>query len=109
MSANTIADHDRTQAVARAPDVVAQALSVAPKQPEVISFSVRPEVRGFFDGRTSSVQYVVSDPATHRCAIIDPVLDFDERSGSTATRSADAILDYVRTRDLAVDWITERQ
>jgi hypothetical protein len=107
MSANVIADHDRTQAVARAPDVVAQALSQTPKRPEVISFSNRPEVRGFFDERTCSVQYVVSDPAAHRCAIIDPVLDFDERSGSTATRSADAILDYVRRRDLAVDWILD--
>ena len=107
MSANVIADHDRTQAVARAPDVVAQALSHTPKRPEVISFSNRPEVRGFFDERTCSVQYVVSDPAAHRCAIIDPVLDFDERSGSTATRSADAILDYVRKRDLTVDWILE--
>jgi glyoxylase-like metal-dependent hydrolase (beta-lactamase superfamily II) len=69
--------------------------------------SVRPEVRGFFDARTCSVQYVVSDPAAHRCAIIDPVLDFDERFGSTATRSADAILDYVRRRDLTVDWILD--
>ena len=87
--------------------MVAQALSEALKLPEVISFSIRPEVRGFFDERTYSVQYVVSDPATHRCAIIDPVLDFDERSGSTATRSADAILDYVRKRDLTVDWILD--
>jgi hypothetical protein len=79
MSAKAIADHDRTQAVARTPDVVAQALSQTPKRPEVISFSNRPEVRGFFDERTYSVQYVVSDPAAHRCAIIDPVLDFDER------------------------------
>src|SRR5258708_26854770 len=69
--------------------------------------SIRPEVRGFFDERTHSVQYVVSDPAAHRCAIIDPVLDFDEKSGSTATRSADAILDYVRKRDLTVDWILD--
>ena len=103
MSANAIAEHHLTQAVARAPDVVAHALSQTPKRPEVISFSNRPEVRGFFDERTCSVQYVVSDPAAHRCAIIDPVLDFDERSGSAATRSADAILDYVRRRDLAVD------
>src|SRR5260370_28213307 len=69
--------------------------------------SIRPEVRGFFDPRTYSVQYVVSDPAAQRCAIIDPVLDFDERSGSTATRSADALLDYVRKRDLTVDWILD--
>ena len=41
---------------------------------------------------TGSVQYVVSDPVTRRCAIIDPVLDFDEKSGVTATYSADRIL-----------------
>jgi glyoxylase-like metal-dependent hydrolase (beta-lactamase superfamily II) len=107
MSANAIADHDPTQAVLGACNVVAQPLGEAPKLPEVIPFSIRPEVRGFFDERTYSVQYVVSDPAAHRCAIIDPVLDFDDRSGSTATRSADAILDYVRKRDLTVDWILD--
>jgi glyoxylase-like metal-dependent hydrolase (beta-lactamase superfamily II) len=107
MSANAIADHDPAEDVARAPDVVAQALCEAPKLREVTSFSNRPEVRGFFDERTCSVQYVVSDPAAHRCAIIDPVLDFDERSGATATRSADALLDYVRRRDLTVDWILD--
>jgi glyoxylase-like metal-dependent hydrolase (beta-lactamase superfamily II) len=107
MSASAIADHDPTQTVLKARDAVAQPLSEALKLPEVISFSIRPEVRGFFDERTYSVQYVVADPATHRCAIIDPVLDFEERSGSTATRSADAILDYVRKRDLTVDWILD--
>jgi glyoxylase-like metal-dependent hydrolase (beta-lactamase superfamily II) len=107
VSANAIADHDLTQAIARAPDVVAQALSEAPSPREVISLSIRPEVQGFFDERTYSVQYVVSDPAARRCAIIDPVLDFDERSGLTATRSADAILGYVRKRDLTVDWILD--
>ncbi|MGO7902985.1 MBL fold metallo-hydrolase, partial [Rhizobium ruizarguesonis] len=43
----------------------------------------RPQGEGFFDKRTWSVQYVVSDPATRNCAIIDPVLDFDERAGAT--------------------------
>ena len=47
--------------------------------------SKTPEVTGFFDKRTFSVQYVVADPATKQCAIIDPVLDFDEKSGATAT------------------------
>ncbi len=46
---------------------------------------LRPEIGGFFDPRTSSVQYVVADPATRRCTIVDPVLDFDEKSGATAT------------------------
>jgi glyoxylase-like metal-dependent hydrolase (beta-lactamase superfamily II) len=50
------------------------------------------------------VQYVVTDRATQLCAIIDPVLDYDEKSGSTATTSADAILDYVRRNGLTVAW-----
>lgn len=66
-----------------------------------------PHVRAFFDARTSSVQYVVSDPATRGCAIIDPVLDFDEASGSVATHSADAIIDYVERHDLRVESILD--
>lgn len=69
--------------------------------------SARPVVDGFFDARTFSVQYVVSDPATGRCAIIDPVLDYDEKSGATATHSADAILAHIRERGLQVDWILD--
>jgi glyoxylase-like metal-dependent hydrolase (beta-lactamase superfamily II) len=67
----------------------------------------RPEVHGFFERRTSSIQYVVSDPATKICAIIDPVLDFDETSGATATHSADAILRYIETKRLTPRWILD--
>lgn len=67
----------------------------------------RPDVKGFFDKRTFSIQYVVSDPATRKCAIVDPVLDFDEKSGATATRSADEILAYVREQGLDVQWILD--
>lgn len=67
----------------------------------------RPDVAGFFDKRTYSIQYVVSDPATKRCAVIDPVLDYDEKSGQTATRSADAILDYIAGQGLTVEWILD--
>ena len=70
MSANAIANHDPAQAVRSECNVVAQPLSEVPKLREVISFSIRPEVRAFFDERTCSMQYVVSDPAAHRCAII---------------------------------------
>lgn len=66
-----------------------------------------PDVAGFFDKRTFSIQYVISDPATRKCAVIDPVLDFDEKSGQTATRSADAILDYARKQGLEVQWILD--
>jgi glyoxylase-like metal-dependent hydrolase (beta-lactamase superfamily II) len=66
-----------------------------------------PVVKAFFDKRTFSLQYVVSDPQTRKCAIVDPVLDFDEKSGSTATINADAILDYIRTEGLEVEWILD--
>ena len=69
--------------------------------------TVKPDVKGFFDARTFSIQYVVSDPATRKCAIIDPVLDYDEKSGATATRNADAILDYIREKRLSVEWILD--
>ena len=69
--------------------------------------TLKPDVRAFFDKRTSSVQYVVTDPATRNCAIIDPVLDFDEKSGSTATFNADAILDHVHANGLKVEWILD--
>jgi glyoxylase-like metal-dependent hydrolase (beta-lactamase superfamily II) len=64
-------------------------------------------VKGFFDPRTWSIQYVVSDPASRKCAIVDPVLDFDEKSGATATKNVDAILAYIRAEGLAVEWILD--
>ena len=67
----------------------------------------QPRVKGFFDPRTFSVQYVVSDPATGQCAIIDPVLDFDEKSGSVATANADALLAYVAQEKLTLEWILD--
>ncbi|ODT02632.1 MAG: MBL fold metallo-hydrolase [Mesorhizobium sp. SCN 65-20] len=66
-----------------------------------------PEVTAFFDPRTFSVQYVVTDPSTKKCAIIDPVLDFDEKSGATATTNADRILDFIEVRGLTVEWILD--
>lgn len=68
---------------------------------------LQPRVTGFYDERTYSIQYVVADPATGNCAIIDPVLDFDEKSGATATRNADRILDFVRSEGLTVEWILD--
>ncbi|TCU30751.1 uncharacterized protein (TIGR01244 family) [Rhizobium azibense] len=81
-------------------------LSVAARWVEKRAAS-RPQVKGFFDKRTWSIQYVVSDPETGKCAIIDPVLDFDEKAGATATRSADAILEYVRGNGFSVEWILD--
>ncbi|WP_208023882.1 bifunctional sulfur transferase/dioxygenase Blh [Duganella aquatilis] len=66
-----------------------------------------PHVHGFYDNRTGSVQYVIVDPSTLHCAVIDPVLDFDEKSGSTATVSADAILAFIADEGLFLEWILE--
>ena len=66
-----------------------------------------PDVKGFFDEATFTASYVVSDPETKAAAILDSVLDFDQPSGRTSTRSADEIVDYVRAHGLAVEWILE--
>jgi glyoxylase-like metal-dependent hydrolase (beta-lactamase superfamily II) len=66
-----------------------------------------PQVEALFEHRTCSVQYVVSDPATGACALVDPVLDYDEKSGSLATTSADALLAYVAQNRLKVVWILD--
>lgn len=67
----------------------------------------KPAVKGFYDVRTGSIQYVVADPATKRCAIIDPIYDFDEKSGATGTTNADAILAYIASEGLTVEWILD--
>ena len=69
--------------------------------------SARPQVTGFYDKPTGAIQYVVADPATKRCAIIDPILDFDEKSGATATKNADALLDFIRANGLKLEWILD--
>ncbi|WP_209547028.1 MBL fold metallo-hydrolase [Ruegeria sp. HKCCSP346] len=66
-----------------------------------------PAVKAFFDDQTFTVSYVVHEPQGRACAIIDSVLDFDHASGRTETKSADAIIDFVRARDLKVEWILE--
>ena len=69
--------------------------------------TARTHVQPFFDPKTWTVSYVVSDPATGAAAVIDPVLDFDMKSGSTGTESADQVLDYLREHQLQVQWILE--
>jgi glyoxylase-like metal-dependent hydrolase (beta-lactamase superfamily II) len=69
--------------------------------------SQRSHVEAFYDPKTGTVSYVVSDPATRSAAIIDPVLDFDMKSGSTDTASAGRIVDHVRGQGLTVQWILE--
>ena len=66
-----------------------------------------PQVEALYDPATSTVSYVVYDRPGGRAAIIDPVLDFDLRSGRTSYQSADRLIDLIRDRALEVDWILE--
>lgn len=66
-----------------------------------------PAVHGFFDEATNTITYVVVEPNGHACAVIDSVLDFDYASGRTDTRSADAVIDFIRQNDLKVEWVLE--
>ena len=68
---------------------------------------LNPDVTGRYDETTGSVQYIVADPITRRCAVVDPVLDYDQRSGSTRTRSADRLLKYIKTQGLSLEWILD--
>ncbi len=66
-----------------------------------------PDVHGFFDEATNTVSYVVSDPTTKICAIVDSVLDYDPAAGRTSFQSADRLIDHVRRHGLKLDWILE--
>ncbi len=66
-----------------------------------------PQIRSFFDTTTHSVSYVVSDPATNACAIIDPVLDYDAVSGRTSRGSVDSLLAFIRAEGLTPQWCLE--
>lgn len=66
-----------------------------------------PEVTGFYEPDTGSVQYVVADPATRKAALIDVVLDFDPASAKTGTESAREVLDFVKAEGLEVEWVLD--
>ena len=65
------------------------------------------DIKTFFDSDTSTFTHVVSDPNTKKCAIIDSVLDYDQYSGRTKTKSAEKVISYVNQEKLSVDWILE--
>ncbi len=68
---------------------------------------MKPDVTAFFDEATNTVTYVLRDPQGHACAVIDSVLDFDYPSGRTDTRSADAVIAFIKDAGLDLHWILE--
>ena len=68
---------------------------------------MHPAVHAFFDEATNTITYVVREPEGRACAVIDSVLDFDYASGRTDTRSADAVVDFIRDQGLDLHWVLE--
>ncbi|HEY1413369.1 MAG TPA: MBL fold metallo-hydrolase, partial [Rhodopila sp.] len=69
--------------------------------------TVHPEVTPFFDADTNTISYVVKDPNSSACAVIDSVLDFDYAAGRIVYRSADAIIAFIRAHALSLEWLIE--
>ncbi|MES2150439.1 MAG: MBL fold metallo-hydrolase [Pseudomonadota bacterium] len=68
---------------------------------------MQPQIQALFDSTTSTVTYIVYEASGGACAVIDPVLDYEPKSGRTSTRSADAVVAFVRAQDLRVEWLLE--
>ena len=68
---------------------------------------LKPEIKAFFDQATFTVSYVVTDPISRSCAVIDSVLDYDPASGRTDTESADEVIAYINQNKLDLGWILE--
>ena len=72
-----------------------------------INMSVTPEVEAFFDEATNTISYVVKDPASNACAVIDSVMDIDYAAGRITYDHADAMIAHIRKHDLNLEWIIE--
>ena len=69
--------------------------------------TVRPEIVPFFDPATNTISYIVRDPGSSACAVIDSVMDFDYASGRISYEHADAIVGYIREHDWHLEWLLE--
>ena len=76
-----------------------------PSDPQ--SDQIIPHVEGFFHAASNTISYVVKDPQSNACAIIDSVLDLDYAAGKIAYTHADKIIDYVEKHQLSVEWLIE--
>ena len=69
--------------------------------------SVKPEVIAFFDAATNTVSYIVKDPASDACAVIDSVMDIDYAAGRITYDGADRIIEHIRSNGWKAEWIIE--
>ncbi|MGX1499075.1 glyoxylase-like metal-dependent hydrolase (beta-lactamase superfamily II) [Labrenzia sp. MBR-25] len=72
-----------------------------------VDMGVKPEVTPFFDPATNTISYVVKDPASNACAVVDSVMDIDYAAGRITYDHADQIIAYIREKDLKLEWLIE--
>ncbi len=77
-----------------------------PGMPE-LELAVKPEVTAFFDEATNTISYVVKDPASNACAIVDSVMDIDYAAGRIVYEHADAMIAFVKEHGLTCEWLIE--
>jgi glyoxylase-like metal-dependent hydrolase (beta-lactamase superfamily II) len=69
--------------------------------------SVKPDVEGFFDEATNTISYIVKDPGSDACAIVDSVMDIDYAAGRITYDHAEALIARIRERGLRLEWLIE--
>lgn len=72
-----------------------------------VDLAAKPDVTGFYDPETATISYVVKDPNSNACAIVDSVMDIDYAAGRISYKSADRLIDFVRSHGLKVEWLIE--
>ena len=72
-----------------------------------IEMNVKPDVTAFFDEPTNTVSYVVKDPSSKACAVVDSVMDIDYAAGRITSASADRIVDFIQQHGLTLEWLIE--
>lgn len=72
-----------------------------------VNTNLKPQVTAFFDKQTNTISYVVEDPASNACAIIDSVMDIDYAAGRITYEHADALIAFVQDNSLSLEWLIE--
>ncbi len=72
-----------------------------------VNMDLVPEVKAFFDPATWTISYIVKDPSSNSCAIIDSVMDIDYAAGRITYEHADQLIDYIETNGLKLEWLIE--
>jgi glyoxylase-like metal-dependent hydrolase (beta-lactamase superfamily II) len=67
----------------------------------------KPDVKAFFDQQSNTISYVVKDPQSEFCAVIDAVMQFDYAAGRLSYDSADEMINYISSNQLTLEWIIE--